>query len=67
MSDSGASWRISSLWCYPVKSMQGEERDELIFGSDGVEGDRQYGVLDAKTNTVARSPAPDTAYANCTP
>jgi hypothetical protein len=47
-----ASWRVSSLWCYPVKSMQGEERDELIFDVDGVAGDRQYGVFDETSRTV---------------
>ncbi|HEY1762958.1 MAG TPA: MOSC N-terminal beta barrel domain-containing protein [Acidimicrobiales bacterium] len=48
----GASWCVSSLWCYPVKSMQGEERDELIFNADGVAGDRQYGVFDETSRTV---------------
>jgi hypothetical protein len=47
-----ASWRVSSLWCYPVKSMQGEERDELTLGADGVAGDRQYGVYDETSRTV---------------
>jgi uncharacterized protein YcbX len=50
--DALASWRVSSLWCYPVKSMQGEERDELTFNVDGVVGDRQYGVFDETSRTV---------------
>jgi uncharacterized protein YcbX len=45
-------WRVSSLWCYPVKSMQGEEREELVLNADGVAGDRQYGVFDVTANTV---------------
>lgn len=32
--------------------MQGEQRDELTFGVDGVAGDRQYGVYDEKSRTV---------------
>jgi uncharacterized protein YcbX len=32
--------------------MQGEECEELVFGAGGVEGDRQYGVLDVAANTV---------------
>ncbi len=50
--NASTSWRVSSLWCYPVKSMQGEERNELLFEAGGVEGDRQYGVLDVEANTV---------------
>jgi uncharacterized protein YcbX len=46
------SWRVSSLWCYPVKSMQGEQRDELTFNANGVVGDRQYGVFDLAARTV---------------
>jgi uncharacterized protein YcbX len=50
--NASTSWRVSSLWCYPVKSMQGEERSELVFDAGGVEGDRKYGVLDVAANTV---------------
>ncbi len=32
------------LWRYPVKSMQGEARDEVEVGPFGVEGDRRWGV-----------------------
>ncbi|MGA7834508.1 MAG: MOSC N-terminal beta barrel domain-containing protein [Acidimicrobiales bacterium] len=52
MSDIAASWRIASLWRYPVKSLQGEECDELVVNPVGVEGDRRYGILDLATNTV---------------
>ena len=31
-----------SLWRYPVKSMRGEERDELFVGYGGVYGDRLF-------------------------
>ena len=33
---------IASLWRYPVKSMRGEERDEIFLGYAGVYGDRLY-------------------------
>jgi uncharacterized protein len=52
MSETAASWSVSSLRRYPVKSMQGEELDELTFNLDGVEGDRQYGVFDEDSGTV---------------
>src|SRR6476661_2355533 len=33
---------IASLWRYPVKSMRGEELDELFVGYGGVYGDRLF-------------------------
>ncbi len=33
---------IESLWRYPVKSMRGEELDELFAGYAGVYGDRLF-------------------------
>lgn len=43
---------VRSLWRYPVKSMQGEPCDELHVESNGVRGDRSYGVLDLESGTV---------------
>jgi uncharacterized protein len=34
--------RVESLWRYPVKSMRGEELDELFAGYAGVYGDRLF-------------------------
>jgi len=34
--------RVESLWRYPVKSMRGEELDEMFTGYSGVYGDRLY-------------------------
>ena len=34
--------KIESLWRYPVKSMRGEEMDELFVGYAGVYGDRLF-------------------------
>ena len=33
---------VESLWRYPVKSMRGEESDELFAGFAGVYGDRLF-------------------------
>jgi len=34
--------RVESLWRYPVKSMRGEELDEIFAGFSGVYGDRLF-------------------------
>ena len=34
--------KVESLWRYPVKSMRGEEMDEMFAGYAGVYGDRLY-------------------------
>ncbi len=33
---------VESLWRYPVKSMRGEEMDELFAGYSGIYGDRLF-------------------------
>jgi uncharacterized protein len=38
----GAVGKVESLWRYPVKSMRGEELDEMFAGYAGVYGDRLY-------------------------
>ena len=38
---------IAELWRYPVKSMLGESLDDATLGPDGLEGDRQWAVVDA--------------------
>ncbi len=44
--------KVQSLWRYPVKSMQGETREELSLESQGVAGDRSFGVLDLTSQTI---------------
>ncbi|HEV8097069.1 MAG TPA: MOSC domain-containing protein [Burkholderiales bacterium] len=39
---------VAKLWCYPVKSMRGEECEHLEFDARGVAGDRVYAVYDAQ-------------------
>src|SRR5438045_1651691 len=34
--------RVESLWRYPVKSMRGEEMEEMFAGYPGVYGDRLF-------------------------
>src|SRR5213080_2494877 len=34
--------KVDSLWRYPVKSMRGEELDEMFVGYAGVYGDRLF-------------------------
>jgi hypothetical protein len=44
--------KVSSLWCYPVKSMQGQKVGETDFDLSGVVGDRAYGVLRCESGTI---------------
>ncbi len=46
------------MWQYPVKSMQGEEVDEILLGPGGVAGDRAYGFLDVETGRLASAKRP---------
>jgi uncharacterized protein len=49
---------VARLWHYPVKSMQGEEVQEIVLGSGGVLGDRAYGFLDLETQKVVSAKRP---------
>jgi uncharacterized protein len=49
--------KVDSLWRYPVKSMRGEEMDELFVGYAGVFGDRLFAfVSDASPKGFPTSP-----------
>ena len=41
--------RLDEIWRYPVKSMLGERLNEASVGPAGVEGDRQWAVVDASS------------------
>lgn len=41
--------RVSELWRYPVKSLQGERLDLVEVTSDGLEGDRRFAIYDVET------------------
>ena len=49
---------VGRLWQYPVKSMQGQEVDEILVGSGGVAGDRAYGFVDVETGRLASAKRP---------
>ncbi len=41
---------IESIWRYPVKSMGGEQIDEVFVAFAGMMGDRLYGLINSKGN-----------------
>ena len=41
--------RVTELWRYPVKSLQGERVPSGFLGVDGLEGDRRFAIFDALT------------------
>jgi MOSC domain-containing protein len=41
--------RVLSLWRYPVKSMQGEELDQVSVDELGITGHRKWAVVDSAT------------------
>lgn len=50
---------VSEIWRYPVKSMQGERLDTARVSELGIEGDRQWGIVDLDTGltlTARRAP-----------
>ena len=52
--------RVSALFRFPVKSMQGERLESAVVGTHGIVGDRQWGLLDLDTGlmlTARREPA----------
>jgi uncharacterized protein len=44
---------VQGLWRFPVKSMLGEELDEVELSNRGVVGDRAYALVDTHTGKVA--------------
>jgi uncharacterized protein YcbX len=58
--------RVTQLWRYPVKSMQGERLEEAVIGKRGIDGDRQWAVIALETGkalTARREPRLLYAYA----
>ncbi|MBN9219760.1 MAG: MOSC domain-containing protein [Mesorhizobium sp.] len=45
---------VAELWRYPASSLAGERRDAIEVGSEGIEGDRMFGLVDASDNEIAR-------------
>lgn len=51
--------RVLELWRYPVKSMRGERLDSSYLTEAGLDGDRQWGIVDRATDkmlTARREP-----------
>ena len=44
--------RLAALWRHPVKSFQGESLDVATIESDGVAGDRRWGVMHEATGKI---------------
>jgi uncharacterized protein len=49
---------VGRLWQYPVKTMQGEEVQEIVLSPSGVAGDRAYGFLDVQTKRLVSAKRP---------
>ncbi len=49
---------VGKLWQYPVKSMQGEEVEQILLTPRGVAGDRAYGFVDVETGRLASAKRP---------
>jgi uncharacterized protein YcbX len=58
MSASLAPGTVVSLWRYPVKSMQGEERNASVVGARGLLGDRAYALVDTADGKIASAKNP---------
>jgi uncharacterized protein YcbX len=43
---------IVGIWRYPVKSLQGEALDRAVVETDGLEGDRRWGIRDGRTGRI---------------
>jgi uncharacterized protein len=43
---------VSELWCYPVKSMQGQRRRRLDLEPGGVGGDRRFALVDDESGKL---------------
>jgi uncharacterized protein len=51
--------RVTQLWRFPVKSLQGERLDAVGIDSLGIEGDRRWAIFDRETGfglTARRAP-----------
>ena len=44
--------RLTTIWRYPVKSLQGEEMPEAVLEGDGLRGDRCWGIRDETTGRI---------------
>ena len=60
--------QVTQLWRYPVKSMLGEQLSEAPVGELGIDGDRQWGLVDVDTGLVLTARrVPELLFATPTP
>ncbi len=45
--------RVRSIWRYPVSSAAGQPLDRAVLDATGIEGDRQFAMVDARTGETA--------------
>ncbi|MGZ4703436.1 MAG: MOSC domain-containing protein [Acidimicrobiales bacterium] len=51
-SSTSTTMRVAEIWRHPVKSLQGEQLTSAGIESDGLRGDRRWGVLDEETGRI---------------
>ncbi len=49
---------VGALWRFPVKSMLGEEMDQVDIDAGGIVGDRAFALVDVETGKVASAKHP---------
>jgi len=54
LSAPGEIGRVVGLWRFPASSLAGERPNSITVGTEGVEGDRLYGLVDAATGEIAK-------------
>ncbi|RWC91369.1 MAG: MOSC domain-containing protein [Mesorhizobium sp.] len=45
---------VAELWRYPASSLAGERLEAIAVGTDSIEGDRMFGLVDVSDNEIAR-------------
>ncbi|RUX09392.1 MOSC domain-containing protein [Mesorhizobium sp. M8A.F.Ca.ET.208.01.1.1] len=45
---------VAELWRYPASSLAGERLEAIAVGTDSIEGDRMFGLVDTSDNEIAR-------------
>lgn len=55
-SETTIAGRVSGLWRYPIKSVDGESLDALRFDRRGVERDREWALVDAEGGIASGKP-----------
>jgi uncharacterized protein YcbX len=54
MQSTTAMGAVTELWRYPASSLAGERMPEISVGSESIDGDRLFGLVDVSDNEIAR-------------